>query len=550
MGRALALTAAILIAGAARTAEPSGGEDGQGVFDPAPVLRLSIEVQEEAVNQLRMSPHSFVSAVVHEGDRVYREVGLHLKGSIGSFRPFDDKPGITLKFNKFQHKQRFHGLKKLILNNSVQDSSYLSELIGNELFRAAGVPAQRAGFATVTMNGRKLGLYVVMEAVTKDFLARWFKDTHGNLYEGPGEVNSERLDVDSHHGVSDRLDVRELAEAAREPSSPRRMERLSKILDLDRFISFLAMEALTCHWDGYTTGKNNYHLYHDPSSGRFVFIPHGADQLFQNSGAPINMQANGLVARAVLKTAAGRRRFRERLKELTETVFKVEAIQKRIKALEAKIRPFLHEGGFGALFGHAATIQGFTVRIADRARSVREQLTGKVTIAAGRPLPFDAEGRAHLSGWQPRILGGRPDFQRLGGEGEHGGQALRVEIGNGGECRACWRRRVNLPPGHYRFLARVKLEGVEPVKNLAIPDTGQSGVDVRLSGDQPRAKLLGSRGWTTSEFDFDLEPEEAWEGEQPNTQVDLLCELQASAGVAWFDEDSLELRRTPPQKPE
>lgn len=53
-----------------------------------------------------------------------------------------------------------------------------------ELFRAAGVPATRACLALVELNGRKLGLYVLKEGFTKEFLGLFFQETGGNLYDG------------------------------------------------------------------------------------------------------------------------------------------------------------------------------------------------------------------------------------------------------------------------------------------------------------------------------------------------------------------------------
>ena len=94
--------------------------------------------------------------------------------------------------------QKFHGLKKLMLNNSIQDPSYLNERICGYLFRQAGVPSPRTGHALVVLNGKKLGLYVTKQDFGKDFLKRWFKDASGNLYDiNPGREVSEEMRLDS-----------------------------------------------------------------------------------------------------------------------------------------------------------------------------------------------------------------------------------------------------------------------------------------------------------------------------------------------------------------
>src|SRR5438132_3030110 len=137
------------------------------LFGTPHVLRLSIEVSPAAIRSLRREPRRYMSATIREGDTIYTNVELHLRGSIGSFRPVDDKPGLTIKIEK--GAQRFHGLKKFHLNNSVQDPTYLSEWLCTDLFRRAGVPAPRVSHAFVELNGRKLGFYLLKESFNEDF---------------------------------------------------------------------------------------------------------------------------------------------------------------------------------------------------------------------------------------------------------------------------------------------------------------------------------------------------------------------------------------------
>src|SRR5262245_30461221 len=185
--------------GEKRRKKAAEDEASREVFDPSPVLRLRIELPPDSLASLGRDRRKYVPAFLAEGDAAPVEVGLHLKGSAGSERPLGEKSGMTLKFDRFASGRRFHGLRKLVLNNAVQDPTYLSDLIGGELFRAAGIPAPRIGFARLEVNGKDFGFYLVVEAITRDFLARWFEDPTGNLYEGPGDVdNPQEVDVDSH----------------------------------------------------------------------------------------------------------------------------------------------------------------------------------------------------------------------------------------------------------------------------------------------------------------------------------------------------------------
>ena len=195
---------------------PVGKDAGATVFEVSQVRHYHLELSDDAIEQLHEAPKHYVRATFREGDEVYRNVGVKLKGGWGSFRMLDghSKAGFTVKFNQFVKDMRFHGLRRIILNNAVQDPSYIRESVGYSLFRDAGVPAPRVGYATLTVNKESYGLYVQIEAITKDFLQRWYSNTNGNLYEGPGDIMQwSELDLDSNQGQEDRSNLRRLAEA-------------------------------------------------------------------------------------------------------------------------------------------------------------------------------------------------------------------------------------------------------------------------------------------------------------------------------------------------
>ena len=102
-------------------------------------------------------------------------VGAGITRLMGSFQGFDQKPSLVVKFDKYTPDQDYLGLSKLMLNNSVQDGTYLAELMATQMFRDAGVPAARVTHAFVELNGRKPVLYVLIEAMNKDFLKQHFK---------------------------------------------------------------------------------------------------------------------------------------------------------------------------------------------------------------------------------------------------------------------------------------------------------------------------------------------------------------------------------------
>src|SRR5262245_1947287 len=269
-GFGLALTGGLLSAAdnsSARTnaANSPAAPSGEDLFAEPAVRQIKIELSDSAREALRSEPKTYVKATIREGSRIYNDVGVRLKGGGTNSAGLDRKPGWSLKFNEFVKGQTFHGHSRILLNHSKSDPTYLSEAIGSEIFRAAGVPAPRTSFATVELNGKDLGFYVVGEAVNRDFLSRHFKKSKGNLYEGAGADINEKLEKDGGDSSEDQTDVRALVRATKEADPSQRWQRLSPLLDLDRFVCFAAVEVLAWHRDGYVLDRNNYRIYHDPA---------------------------------------------------------------------------------------------------------------------------------------------------------------------------------------------------------------------------------------------------------------------------------------------
>lgn len=320
-------------------------DDASSLFDGSEVPDYKITLSAESVESLKKEPKIFAKATFESGDTKLENVGVRLKGFIGSFRPFDgqNKNGFTVKFNAFKNGQRFKGLKKLQLNNAAQDSTYNRERLGYALFREAGLPAPRVGHATVSVNGDPFGLYVQVEASTEDFLARWFEDPNGDLYEGPTDIsNWKNLDLDSDPNRAQRGLLMGFAEAAKRAEDTNDLSHLEDWVDLGHFARFMAMEILCDHWDGYLS-PNNYRVYRNPTDRKFYFIPHGADQLFRNSNNSLFGSSRGrsAVVAAFRSTDEGNLLLEEAMHYLLGTIWDPEKLRARLMQDYERVRPHI-----------------------------------------------------------------------------------------------------------------------------------------------------------------------------------------------------------------
>jgi hypothetical protein len=482
-------------------------------------IRLTINPGD--LDKLRTQAREFVPATVEENGEVYPDVALHLKGSVGSFRPLDDKPGFTLDFCLFRPGRKFHGLRRIHLNNSVEDPAYCNEQLGSEVFRTAGIPAPRVTHALVMLNERRLGLYVLKEGFTEDFLSCYFGKISGNLFE-PGEghdVNQHLKRTRLDAPAQSRKLLKSLGDAALENDLNRRWTRLHTVMDVDRFTRFMALEVMLAHRDGYCLARNNFKLYQDIDSGRMVFLPQGMDQLFGVEELPWEPHMAGLVARSIFEVPAGRQQYSDQFRGLFATVFRQGYLTNRVAQIIEPLKQALTEPEFQNLQQEAEKLEQ---RILQRGHFLAEQLRRPEP----EPIQFK-EGAASLAGWESADPPAQGQMHK--GVGPDGRLCLHIVARS--ETFASWRTKARLLQGRYRFEGKARVSGVKPLSTGA-----HQGAGLRIGG-RPRQSedLLGTSTWSLLATEFEVG--------QSGGDVEFICELRASSGEAWYDSASLQVRR-------
>lgn len=292
--------------------------------------------------------HLYPATVTIDGVRV-THVAVRKRGFIGSASTV--RPSLGIRFDAYDKQQRFHGLKRLSLNNNLQDPSQIRQVLAYRLFAEAGVPAPRCALARVTVNGQFLGVYSHVEAVDEVFLRRQFGSSAGHLYEGrmsdfrPDWIKT--FERKNHKDTPGAPDLEAVKDALALPT-PEMLEVLPKLVDLEAYRSFWAVECLIGHWDSYSKGGNNFFVYFRPDTGRMVFIPWGADGVlgvpdpFTREPTPVSVMAGMQLPNRLYQVPGERAAYRQRLRVILNTVWKEEALVAEVDRLQALVRPHLH----------------------------------------------------------------------------------------------------------------------------------------------------------------------------------------------------------------
>jgi len=497
----------------ARQARP---DPAKRFFASRPVITVAITLSPEDRQSLRDRPREYVPATISiNGDKQgWPDVGIKLKGAAGSFREIDDRPGFTVNLGKFGGKERLHGLKRFHLNNGRQDDSRLSEWLGSEVFTAAGYPAPRVGHAIVTLDDQLLGLYVLREGFDRQFLKRTLGSTDGTLYDGGFCNDIDRsLERDSGDGPRDHSDLDRLRDACAVMNDGR-TAKLESAMDIDRFIDFMALEAMVGHWDGYCQNRNNFRLWCSTSLGGSMFFPHGMDQLFGKAHASILQHPSAIVASAVQQHPNWRKRYRARLKALL-THLNSRTLNKKLKAQGKRIEKALKRHDADQARDLSGAVQDLMRRVSARYQSLKKQ----VREPEPKALTFKKGKPRKLDDWNPS------------GETDHIGlkkrsATLLIECKSRGEKerRGAYRTTVLLARGKYRLTAMVRTQDIEALAR------GGGGVRLMAAGQAGQA-LLGDNKWTQISCEFAVA--------KLQENVELRLEMRGRDGKAWFRTNAL-----------
>lgn len=298
-----------------------------------------------------------------------RDVGIRTKGFIGSLD--QERPSLKVKFDEYVDQSPIEGLDRLTLNNNKQDGSLASQFLTYKLFSKAGIPAPRVSYAKVTVNGDYLGVYSHVESVRSPFLKQHYGDDSGEFYEGTINdfypIAVENIEAKNKRTEKDRSLARKLAKVL-ENQETATLEELEKLVDIDHFVRFWAMESLLGFWDGYTNNQNNYFAYSNPKNGdRFHFMPWGADGAFTPGGGPFNRRrgedgptppksvySQSMLANRLYQIDEIKAKYKTVMEDLLENVWDEAEITQDIEKIRELTKGHLHTfqaegntGGFG-----------------------------------------------------------------------------------------------------------------------------------------------------------------------------------------------------------
>lgn len=304
-----------------------------------------------------------VHATVEFDGKSYDDVAVRYKGNSSYMMARNSlKKSLKLDFNKFVEKRTFFGQTTVNLNNNAGDATAARETLAYELFAAAKVPAARTALMRVELtvpgqyDHRFIGLYTMVEEVNKRFLKSRFGESAGLLlkpdmarnlpYMGENWDDYKKLYVPKSESTqAQQKRFIEFIKLIHQSSNADFEKQIESMLDVDEFLQFLAINAMTSNLDSILSMGHNFYVYVPEDLGPMKFIPWDLNEAFGGFG--MGTTATTQLQLSLVHAYAGENKLIERIlaiprfkqqyfkivRELAGGAFSVPAMNARIDAM-------------------------------------------------------------------------------------------------------------------------------------------------------------------------------------------------------------------------
>tara|TARA_R110002073_G_scaffold102097_2_gene231846 strand:- start:345 stop:1685 length:1341 start_codon:yes stop_codon:yes gene_type:complete len=347
------------------------------VFTDHHVLEIELAVTREQFEGLqptregRNNNYPYVKARVTIDGKPFAAAGLRFKGN-SSFRASEgtSKRPFKIDLNRFDKSQQLHGRTKLNLSTAFLDPAFMKEKLGYEIYRAAGMATAGAGWANVTLriDGEKqlLGIYVLLEQVDKQFLARKLgKASKDSLLMKPeglsdwqyfGDKAEDNARYNIKVGEKNAEQIRQFAQLMKliESGTDDEFEQqIASRMDLQQLAGYLAATSLLANIDSYIGMPHNYYLVLDKADNLLRMLPWDLNETF--GAFTMGQDPEDLANWDIDRPWVGKRRLLERLfatksfpriyraalQKLVEQEFTEAKLFARLQAYEDALTPVL-----------------------------------------------------------------------------------------------------------------------------------------------------------------------------------------------------------------
>jgi len=218
-------------------------------------------------------------SVIIDGE-VDQDVGIKYKGN-SSYNANNIKNPLNIKLDYINNGQSIDGYNILKLSNGFRDPSFVREVLSYEMAREY-MPASKATYANVFVDGILIGLYTCVQSIDDDFTNEHFYERKGPFFKADNTGMSVQgcmgqlgileyyADTNCYQRAYEMESTNDWSELGNFLDTlNNHFTEVENVLDIDRTLWMMAFENLTVCLDGPINSiPHNFYLFKD-NNGRF-----------------------------------------------------------------------------------------------------------------------------------------------------------------------------------------------------------------------------------------------------------------------------------------
>jgi hypothetical protein len=266
----------------------------QDFYDPESISVIEIDFYDAEwrsilVGFMADDSDERILAVVTINGEVFDSAGVRFKGN-SSYSPTRIKNPLNIKLNYIKD-QDYKGYYTLKLSNGFKDPTFVREVLALEIARKY-MPAARAGYCQVKINGVLIGLYTNVQSVNDVFTSEHYFSEDRPFFEGsadgPGPPGCQYLTWD-YMGADHSACYTYYYDSKTEGEYSELIDflytfnnapnELESVYNVDRHLWSMAFDIALVNLDAPISMAHNFYLYYDHTN-RFNYIKWDLNECF------------------------------------------------------------------------------------------------------------------------------------------------------------------------------------------------------------------------------------------------------------------------------
>lgn len=259
----------------------------------------------------------------------------------------------------FEHPHLMDGHHEIHLNAEFNDPSLIRNKLSFDFFQKIGVLSPNSNHIQLFINGKSEGVYLAIESFDEYFLKKrnlpdgsiyyaTNDDANFSLYTPEGYIKKSLMDgYTTKYSFQEEEHLIKMLVIINTYPKDKFNEEIVKVLDIEKYLLWLAGAVCTQNFDGFI---HNYALYHNSETQLFEISPWDYDGSWGRNlhGEPLELEYvpiwgyNTLTAR-ILENEHFKQKYRRILESILHKQFIPSAIKPQIEQLQALILPYIEK---------------------------------------------------------------------------------------------------------------------------------------------------------------------------------------------------------------